>query len=94
LVVGCGLWIVGCGLLVVGCELCCGLASAVSYDTHFCVLVLLGYKKKWTKMTQDCTVRLTSIHYRVSGNQKFCFAPTETIDGRVKKIRSPTCGMV
>jgi hypothetical protein len=40
------------------------------------------------------TVRLTSIHYRVSGNQIFCFAPTETIDGRVKKIRSPTCGMV
>jgi hypothetical protein len=28
------------------------------------------------------TVRLTSIHYRVSGNQNFCFAPTETIDGR------------
>jgi hypothetical protein len=40
------------------------------------------------------TVRLTSIHYRVSGNQNFCFAPTETIDGRVKKIRSSTCGMV
>ncbi len=40
------------------------------------------------------TVHLTSIHYRVSGNQNFCFAPTETIDGRVKKIRSPTCGMV
>ncbi len=40
------------------------------------------------------TVRLTSIHYRVSGYQKFCFAPTETIDRQVKKIRSPTCGMV
>ncbi len=40
------------------------------------------------------TVRLSSIHYRVSGNQFFCFVPTETIDGRVKKIRSPTCGMV
>ncbi len=40
------------------------------------------------------TVRLTSIHYRVSGNQNFCFAPTETVDGRVKEIRSPTCGMV
>ncbi len=33
----------------------------------------------------SATVRLTSIHYRVSGNQNFCFAPTETIDGRVKK---------
>ncbi len=40
------------------------------------------------------TVRLTSIHYQVSGNQNFCFAPTETIDGQVNKIRSPTCGMV
>jgi hypothetical protein len=40
------------------------------------------------------TVRLTSIYYRVSGNQKKCFAPNETIDGRAKKIRSPTCGMV
>jgi hypothetical protein len=40
------------------------------------------------------TVRLTSIHYRVFGNHFFCFAPTETIDWRVKKIRSPTCGMV
>jgi hypothetical protein len=34
-VVGCGLWVVGHGLWVVGCGLCCGLASAVSYDTHF-----------------------------------------------------------
>jgi hypothetical protein len=34
-VVGCGLWVVGCGLWVVGCGLCCGLASALSYDTHF-----------------------------------------------------------
>ncbi len=33
--VGCGLWIMGCGLWVVGCELCCGLESAVSYNTHF-----------------------------------------------------------
>jgi hypothetical protein len=32
--VGCGLWVVGCGLWVVGCGLCCGLASAVSFDTH------------------------------------------------------------
>jgi hypothetical protein len=40
------------------------------------------------------TVRLTSTHYWVSGYQNFCFAPTETIDRRVKKIRSPTCGMV
>jgi hypothetical protein len=31
------------------------------------------------------TVRLTSIYYRVSGNQNFCFTPTETIDGWVKK---------
>jgi hypothetical protein len=29
------LWVVGCGLWVVGCGLCCGLVSAVSYDTHF-----------------------------------------------------------
>jgi hypothetical protein len=29
------LWVVGCGLWVVGCGLCCGLASALSYDTHF-----------------------------------------------------------
>ncbi len=35
IVVSCGLWVVGCGLWVVGCGLCCGLASAVSYDTHF-----------------------------------------------------------
>jgi hypothetical protein len=34
------------------------------------------------------TVRLTSIHYRVSGNLNFCFAPTETIDGQVKKKKS------
>ncbi len=34
-VVSCGLWVVGGGLWVVGCGLCCGLASAVSYDTHF-----------------------------------------------------------
>jgi hypothetical protein len=27
-VVSCGLWVVGCGL-------CCGLASTVSYGTHF-----------------------------------------------------------
>ncbi len=40
------------------------------------------------------TVRLTSIHYWVPGNQNFCFAPSETIDGQVKKIRTPTCGMV
>ncbi len=40
------------------------------------------------------TVRLTSIYYRVSGYQNFHFAPTETIDGRVKKIRCPICGMV
>ncbi len=40
------------------------------------------------------TVCLTSIHYWVSENQNFCFAPTETIEGQVKKIRSPTCGMV
>jgi hypothetical protein len=40
------------------------------------------------------TVCLTSIYYRVSGNQKFCFAPNETIDWWVKKVRSPTCGMV
>ncbi len=33
-VVGCGLWVVGCGLWV-GCGLCCGLASALSYNTHF-----------------------------------------------------------
>jgi hypothetical protein len=44
--------------------------------------------------TMQHTVRLTSIHYWVSGNQILCFAPNETIDGRVKKIRSPTCGMV
>jgi hypothetical protein len=35
------------------------------------------------------TVRLTSIYYRVSGNQKFCFAPNETttypLTGRSKK---------
>ena len=35
-VVSCGLlWVVGCGLWVVGCGLCCGLVSALSYDTHF-----------------------------------------------------------
>jgi hypothetical protein len=34
-VVSCGLWVVGCGLSVVGCGLYCGLASALSYDTHF-----------------------------------------------------------
>jgi hypothetical protein len=43
---------------------------------------------------RQCTVRLTSIYYRVPGNQNFCFTPTETIDGQVKKIRSPTCDMV
>jgi hypothetical protein len=40
------------------------------------------------------TVRLTSIYYRVPGNQNFRFTPTETMDGQVKKIRSPTCDMV
>jgi hypothetical protein len=34
-VVSCGLWVVGCGLWVVGCGLCCGIVSALSYDTHF-----------------------------------------------------------
>ena len=31
------------------------------------------------------TVRLTSIYNQVSENQNFCFTPTETIDGQVKK---------
>jgi hypothetical protein len=54
--------------------------EVMAKDTHRCLLL--------------CTVHLTSIHYRVSGNQNFGFAPTETIDGKVNKIRSPTCGMV
>ncbi len=40
------------------------------------------------------TVRLTSIYYRVPGNQNFRFTPTETLDRQVKKIKSPTCDMV
>ena len=40
---------------------------------------------EWWMSSQNHTVRLTSIHYRVFGNQNFCFAPTETINGRVKK---------
>ncbi len=34
-VMSCGLWVVGCGLWVVDCGLCCGLTSALSYNTHF-----------------------------------------------------------
>jgi hypothetical protein len=40
------------------------------------------------------TVHLTSIYHRVPENQEFALAPTETIVGQVKKIGSPTWGMV
>ncbi len=55
-------------------EICITLCTA-TIDKYLCITL--------------CTVRLTSIHYRVSGNQNFCFAPTETIDGRVKKKEVP-----
>ena len=40
------------------------------------------------------TVRLTSVDNPVPGNQEFCFAHLQTIVGQVKKIRSPTWGIV
>ncbi len=61
--------------------------------------ILVGLlDEQWGRSAQKSkiphTVRFTSIHYWVSGNQNFYFTPTETIDGRVKEIRSPTFGMV
>ena len=41
------------------------------------------------------TVRLTSVDNPVHGNREFCFAHLQTtIVGQVKKIRSPTWGIV
>jgi hypothetical protein len=40
------------------------------------------------------TVRLTPIGNPVPGYQEFLVAPNETVAGLVKKIRSPTWGMV
>ncbi len=50
----------------------------------------------WTSNTQesDPTVRLTSADYPVPENQEFCFAPSKTIVGLVKKIRCLTCSIV
>jgi hypothetical protein len=40
------------------------------------------------------TVRLTSVDNLVPGNQEFRFAHLQTIVGQVKRIRSPTQGIV
>ncbi len=64
------------------------LQREISADSSGCPKITLATIWVWH------TVRLTSIYYRVSGYQNFCFAPTETIDGRVKKITCPNCGMV
>ncbi len=80
----------------------CGWGRVLSkyFGRERCVFVFLCLTKKslWTHDTLPPTpydtVRLTSVDNPVPGNQEICFAHLQTIVGQVKKIRSPTWGIV